>query len=550
MTGSWVRALALAVLVAGCLGDAGRVGDDVARTELNDPVCAATIRGIPLETASVADLQQAMSAGILSAVELVEAYTSRVEALDDAEPLKINSVILLNPKAREQAAELDAERAAGHVRGPLHGIPILLKDNIGTRDVATSAGSQALARNIPKEDSTMVARLKDAGAIILGKTNLREFALGITPNQPLGYSSNGGLTVNAYTGGSPGGSSGGSGVAASMSFATVAMGTDTTGSVIYPSVMNGRAGLRPSHALVSRAGVIPLLTHMDVAGPMGRNVADVAAVLGAIAGPDSADPFTSTSQGRVAPGNDYVSALRPDALKGARLGYERQDTDPAFALVREQLATLGAILVPIDSLSDYADNGELGVVPSALNEFKYALNSYLATEAGPDSDAHSLAEIIAYNDAHPDKVPYGQEYLIAAEATPGSRPLSDATVNPQMVVEKAAAQEVFAKDELDAVIGVSTGMPTYKYFGAAAGFPNMVVPVGFNGKNPRGLNFVGQEFAEQQVLAFAYAYEQSTHARQTPGAINPDLLSAVCAAEPSTPSGEGWGERVASESRP
>lgn len=512
--------------LSGCISDIASDGGGAA----DNPVCNATLNGVDLQLASVADVQAALVEGRITSVELVDAYILRIEALDQAGPM-VNSVRSINPSARDQAAALDAERAAGKVRGPLHGIPILFKDVIGTNDVPTTAGSIALAENIPPADATIVARLREAGAIILGKANLNEFSNWMGMSMPMGYSSLGGQVVNAYTGGSPGGSSAGSGVAGSMAFSTLTIGTDTTGSVTYPSNMNSLAGLRPTHALVSHAGIIPIIPHFDAPGPMGRYVADVAVALGPMVGPDPLDPFTATSAGRFPMDRDYVSGLSLDSLEGVRLGYDMENTNASFATVRAQLAELGAVLVPIriepDALSQAATGQIAGL---AFNEFKFSINHYLADEAGPGLPVKTLADIIAYNDQHPDKVKYGQEFLELSEATPGRRELTDPAAAAVVADSRAAADAHFLRDDLDAIIGVTEGMTPYSPFTAAAGYPHMVVPAGYIGRVPQGLSFFGPQWSDQELLSYAYAYEQATLLRQPPEAVNPELLAGVCSA--------------------
>ena len=532
-TSQRVATAGVLLLLVGCLGDTAPDAANGTATA-SDPVCQATINGVNLHRASVADVQTAMEEGRITSVELVDAYIARIQALDQAGPV-LNSVRAINPSAREQAAALDAERAAGRVRGPLHGIPILLKDVIGTNDVPTTAGSIALENNIPLEDATIVARLREAGAIILGKANLNEFSNWMGMGMPMGYSSLGGQVVNAYTGGSPGGSSAGSGVAGSMAFSTLTIGTDTTGSVTYPSNMNSLAGLRPTHALVSHAGIIPIIPHFDAPGPMGRYVADVAVALGPMVGPDPLDPFTASSAGRFPQDRDYVSGLSPDSLDGVRLGYDMEDTNASFAAVRKQLADLGAVLVPIRIDPEALSQSGTGQIAGlAFNEFKFSINHYLANDAGPGLPVETLADIIEYNSRHPDKVKYGQEFLELSEATPGRRELTDPGAAAVVANSRGVADAHFLRDDLDAIIGLTTDMTPYSPFTAAAGYPNMVVPAGYVGRVPQGLSFFGPQWSDQELLSYAYAYEQATMLRQPPEAINPDLLTTVC------PSSDGF----------
>src|SRR3954453_6803253 len=284
--------------------------------------CARTAGGVDLQTATIPQLQDAMAGGRLTSVQLVDAYLARIAAYP-----KLNAIRDLSASARSQAAALDAERAAGHVRGPLHGIPVLLKDNVGTADEPTTAGSIALEGVTPKHDAVIAQRLRAAGAVILGKANLSEFAGWVDLNMPPGYSSLGGQVVNAYTFGDPSGSSAGSGVAASMAMAGATIGTETSGSILSPTSINSDVGVKPTLGLVSTQGILPLAPDFDVPGPIVRTVTDAAIVLGAIAGPDPADPATADAAAHLPPGGDYTAALRPDAVRGHTFTYAQDDRD-------------------------------------------------------------------------------------------------------------------------------------------------------------------------------------------------------------------------------
>jgi len=487
------------------------------------PDCLTRVGGVDLQQATITDLEAAMAAGRLTSVELVDQYERRIAAYDAAGP-KLNSIRALNPHAREQAAALDAERAAGHVRGPLHGIPILLKDNVGTRGEPTTAGSIALANNIPKHDATLTTKLVAAGAVILGKTNLSEFANWVSYGMPNGYSSLGGQVHNAYTGGDPSGSSSGSGVAGSMALAAAAIGTETSGSILGPSDANSLVGVKPTVGLVSRFGVIPLAGHFDTPGPMARTVADAAAVLGAVAGPDARDPITATARLAVPTANDYTAGLRTDALHGVRLGYDPNLVTALFQRALVDLRAAGATVVPIRTVPGISDTGEieLGVIP---NEFKFGINDYLAHEAGPGLPVHDLTGIILYNQQHPDRVKYGQDLLIASDATPGSGPLADLSAFPIINDARDTVDLTLARDHLDALIGPSL---TWVAIGAAAGYPTVIVPEGYNGRSPEGISFFGRGWSEARLLAYAYAYEQQSHRRLPPTMVNPTLTRGVC----------------------
>jgi amidase len=497
--------------------------------------CLDDVHGLSLQRAAIADLQRALARGQVTSVELVDAYAARVAAFDQGGP-HLNSVQAISPAARAHAAERDAERAAGHVRGPLHGIPVLLKDNVGTDDQPTTAGSIALAGNLPALDATLTARLREAGAIILGKTKLSEFANWVSLTMPNGYSSLGGQVVNAYTGGDPSGSSSGSGVAGSMAMAAATIGTETQGSILGPSDANSLVGLKPTLGLVSRAGVIPLAANFDTPGPMGRNVEDVAAVLGGIAGPDPRDPATAASAAHLPPGGDYAAGLSGDALDGARLGYDPGFRDPIFLRALDDLARVGATLVAITSDPD-ADNVGAAEIPLIFNEFKFGINRYLSTEAGPGLPVRDLTGIILYNQQHPDRVKYGQDLLVSSDATPGDGTAADAAALPVIAGDRAFADALFARDDLDALVGPGLA---YVATGAAAGYPTVIVPAGYDGRDPEGLSFFGPAWSEQRLLGYAYAYEQGSHRREPPTAIHPALLDGVCPALlPAAPGGLG-----------
>jgi amidase len=522
--------IAVCALLAGCLGT-GPTPDGDSPTPDVAVDCLTLVGGIDLQAARIADLQAALADGRVTSVQLVDAYAARIAAFDaaDGPGPRLNSVQEISPTARAQAATLDAERAAGHLRGPLHGIPILLKDNIGTMDEPTTAGSIALATNVPPVDATLTARLREAGMVILGKTHLSEFANWVDLSMPNGYSSLGGQVVNAYTGGDPSGSSSGSGVAGSMAFAAITIGTETSGSILGPSDANSLVGVKPTTGLVSRAGVIPLAANFDTPGPMGRSVADVALVLGAIAGPDPLDALTGTSSGHVPAGNDYSTGLRADAFKGVRLGYDPNDDGEIFTQALADLETAGATLVPIErSNVDFVSVTELAFI---FNEFKAGINGYLATQAGEGLPVSDLTGIILYNQDHPDRVKYGQKLLIASDAQPGDPVSAQYAALPTILASRAAADPMFEDNDVAAIVGPSL---SYVSIGAAAGYPTVIVPAGYDGDEPEGLSFFGPMWSEADLLGFAYAYEQQSQRREAPTTITPSLLDGVCAASSAT----------------
>jgi amidase len=413
---------------------------------------------------------------------------------------------------------LDAERRAGHLRGPLHGIPVLLKDNIGTTELPTTAGSIALAGSVPYRDATLTARLRAAGAIVLGKTNLSEFANWVDLSMPNGYSSLGGQVKNPYTLGDPLGSSSGSGVAGTMAFAAGTFGSETSGSILAPSSVNGLVGVKPTRGLISRTGIIPLAEGFDTAGPMTRNVADAAALLTVAAGPDASDPATAPAK-RV----DYTRAIRgARSLKGVRLGYSSSATNERAVLAAlKELKALGATLVDTDDLEDGKNAGiaELGLIP---NDFKANLDHYLTTAIPtPKSGVKSLVDIVLFNRQHPDKVKYGQNLLIASAAQPGSAEAASVASLGLRTAMGALIDQVLTDHDLDAYVG--SGYDNANV-GASAGYPSVTVPAGLQGQTPLGVTFLGTAWSEAKLLRIAAAYEGGSRARVLPTEENTDLV--------------------------
>jgi amidase len=478
--------------------------------------CHRTVGGLDVQRATVLDIQRAMAAGRLTSAALVRTYLARIKAFDHG-PGALNAIRALNPHALAQAKALDAERRHGKVRGPLHGVPVLLKDNVGTKDLPTTAGSIALAGSVPKHDADIVARLRAAGAVILGKTNLSEFANWVDLSMPNGYSSLGGQVVNPYTGGDPSGSSSGSGVAATMAFAAVTIGSETSGSILSPSDVNSDVGVKPTLGLASGAGIIPLAPSFDVPGPITRNVTDAAATLSAIAGPK-------------APKGGYLPALKKNALNGVRLGVPTASNRPGgergklFDRAIADLRKAGATVVETDLLgtTSLASLAELGLIP---NEFKWSLNAYLAAEARPTTGVKTLSDIVAFNAKHPDKVKYGQKLLQASDATPGLEALATASALPVRTQAQAAIDSALLADDLDAIVELGAGNANV---GAAAGYPTVIVPAGYVASTPTGLAFTGTALSEARLLAFGYAYEQVSHRRVAPTDLDDTLAPARC----------------------
>ena len=484
---------------------------------------------------SLSEANAGLDAGTLSAEALTQAYLQRIEQLDRGGPA-LNSVIELNPDALANARALDAERRAGRVRGPLHGIPVLLKDNIDAVGMANSAGSLAMAGNRPARDAFLVTRLRDAGAVILGKTNLSEWANFRSTRSSSGWSSRGGQTRNAYVlDRNPCGSSAGTGTAIAASLALIGVGTETDGSIICPSAVNGLVGLKPTVGLVSRSGIIPISISQDTAGPMGRSVADVAALLNVLAVVDPADPAAAGAQGHIPA--DYTAGLRADALRGKRFGVLRQamgfhpGVDAAVESAVASLRAGGAEVVDVEVATWRQWGGdELDVL---LYEFKDGLNAYLAAA---DGEHGSLEALIAWNNAHAaEAMPhFGQEIFEQAQA---KGPLTDpAYVQARDRARRLAGEQgllaTLDEHRLDAVIAPSTSpaWPTDHVNGdhfsgagygiaAVAGTPSITVPAGEVRGLPVGVVFMGRAYSEAELLAYAYAFEQATRARKAPAFI-------------------------------
>ena len=482
---------------------------------------------------SVADAQRRMTAGTLTSRALTRGYLDRIAAIDDAGP-RLNAVIDLNPAALQEADARDAERRAGKARGPLHGIPVLIKDNIDVAGMINSAGSLAFVDNRPAADAFLVTRLRAAGVVILGRSNLSEWANFRSSRSTSGWSSRGGQTKNPHVlDRNPCGSSSGSAVAAAASLAAVTIGTETDGSIICPASVNGVVGLKPTVGLVSRRGVIPIASSQDTAGPIGRTVADVAALLGGMAGSDPQDRAGAAAAGRVAP--SYTAALDRGALKGQRIGVFRRTTDlPAEieSALRTAVAAMqkaGAVVVDVA----IPTAGQLGAVEIEvlLYEFKDGLNRYLAASR---SSQRSLEALIAWNQANAARVMpfFGQELFERAQSR---GPLTDAAyVEARGTAARLAGPEgllgVIAREKLAAIVTPSTGIawkvdyavgdrsaPVGGYsLAAVAGTPSITIPIGESRGLPFGLTFMGPAFSESRLMGLAYALEQLTNARRAP----------------------------------
>ncbi|MCC8595933.1 amidase [Xanthomonas vesicatoria] len=497
------------------------------------PVTGTTSAATPLDLieADVAGLQARMTRGDTTSLALTRAYLQRIDTIDRAGPT-LNAVIERNAQAEADARALDAERAAGRVRGPLHGIPVLLKDNIDAVPMVNSAGSLALSAFRPSRDAFLVQRLRAAGAVILGKTNLSEWANFRSTQSSSGWSGRGGLTRNPYAlDRNPCGSSAGTGAAIAASLATVGIGTETDGSITCPASVNGLVGLKPTVGLVSRDGIIPISASQDTAGPMTRSVADAAALLQAIASPDPQDPATGNAP---SPTPDYLAHLTPDGLRGARLGLLRNPLreDPAIAAALDRavqtLRAAGATLIETRLATDGQwDAAEQTVL---LVEFKAGLNAYLRSRAAPVKDLDAL---VAFNRANAQReMPYfGQELFEQAQAAPGLEDLAylSARASARWLAGEQGIDAALKADRLDALIVPTTGaawvttldkgdtFPGAGYGAAAvAGYPSLSVPMGQTQGLPLGLLFMGTAWSEPRLIELAYAYEQRSHARFAP----------------------------------
>jgi amidase len=488
-----------------------------------------------LEEATLADLRRKMETGQETARSLVEKYARRIEALDRQGPA-LHHVLEVNPDAAAIAAALDAERKSKGPRGPLHGIPVLVKDNIGTADrMTTTAGSLALEGSIPAKDAFVARQLREAGAVILGKTNLSEWANYRSTHSSSGWSGRGGQGKNPYAlDRNPSGSSSGTGGAIASSYAAVGVGTETDGSIVSPSNNCGLVGIKPTVGLVSRTGIIPIAHSQDTAGPMARSVTDAAILLGALVGVDPDDAVTTAAArgGAV----DFTTFLKPDALKGARIGVPRKacfgQCPPADLVVEEAigvLKALGAVVVDPVDLPDpdkvYDPEREL------LDfEFKTDLNAYLAG-LGPGARCRTLADIIAFNEREKAReMPYfGQEVFLRAEK---KGPLTDPAYRAALAACRKwslGIDAVMARHALDAFVAPTSGPASltdvvvgdYGPSGcstipAVAGYPHVTVPGGHAFGLPVGLSFFGRAFTDGKLIGYAFAFEQATKHRRPP----------------------------------
>jgi len=496
---------------------------------------------IDLEEISIAQLQKRMQQGEASSVSITQDYLDRIEKIDRQGP-QLNAVIEINPDALSIAETLDKERKQGKIRGALHGIPILVKDNVNTGDrMMTTAGSLALVGNRAKEDAFIVQQLRKAGVVLLGKTNLSEWANFRSSHSTSAWSSRGGQTKCPYIlDRNPSGSSAGSGSATAASLCVVSVGTETDGSIVSPSSVNGLVGIKPTVGLWSRSGIIPISATQDTAGPMARTVADAAILLGAGTGVDPADHITQESNGKAL--TDYTSFLNPGGLKGKRIGMEKShlEGNPDLgALLRQAIKVLesqGATVIEVDLMGPLKELGhaEFQVL---LYEFKDGLNRYLASSQSP---VKSLKELIAFNLANESRTMpfFKQETLIESEGKGNlaSKEYLDALA--KTLGFRKIISDLMSANKLDALSGITNGPaccidlvngdydngPGMSTPAAITGFPHITVTMGLVHGLPVGISFCGGAYTEPALISMAYAYEQASLQRRKP-AYRKDLLS-------------------------
>jgi len=502
--------------------------------QVASPSSTPEIKDFELDEITIADLQAGMASGKFSARSITEKYLARIEQIDKQGPM-INSVIEVNPDALAIADALDKERKQNHVRGPMHGIPVLIKDNIDTADqMQTAAGSLALLGSKPPKDSFVAQKLRESGAVILGKTNLSEWANIRSSHSSSGWSGRGGQTINPYAlDRNPCGSSSGSGAATAASLCAVAVGSETDGSVVCPASANGLVGIKPTLGLISRAGIIPIAHSQDTAGPMARSVRDAAILLGALTGVDPRDTATAGSQGKAA--TDYTKFLDPNGLRGARIGVARKyfgSNDAQDELMNSLIDAMkrqGADIIDPADLPTHGkfDDTEFQVL---LYELKADLNAYLAARPGAPA---SLKDVIDFNDRNRDKeMPYfGQDIFIKAEAKGPltSKEYIDALEANHRLSREEGIDKVMDQFHLDAIMAPTAGPAWLTDFAngdhavggssnaaAVAGYPDITVPAGFVFGLPVGISFFGRAWSEPTLLKIAYGFEQTIQARRPP----------------------------------
>ena len=528
----FVKAAGLASVGAAVVSTTGCAAGDPAPASIDTPSSAPAFA---FDEATVAGLQEQMASGALTSRALTQAYLNRIASIDAAGPT-LRAVLEVNPEALTIADACDAERKAGKVRGPLHGIPVLVKDNLDTADqMQTTAGSLALVGKPALQDAQVVAKLREAGAVLLGKTNLSEWANFRSTRSSSGWSGRGGQTKHPFVlDRNPCGSSSGTGTAIAANLAVVGIGTETDGSIICPSSICGLVGLKPTVGLVSRSGIIPISATQDTAGPMTRTVRDAAMVLQVIAGADTRDSATA---GAPATLPNYVDGLRADALKGARIGVARNlagfhpAVDTAFNEALAALKAAGAVLVDPCDVPNVSAYGEAENIVLQY-EFKAGLEAYLASR-GASVPYKTLKELIEYNRSHAkEEMPFFAQEIFEQSEARGA--LTDAKYQEALATCRTMSRTkgldaLFAEHMLDALVAPSNG-PSWitdhvnadRYTGgnssvaAVAGYPSLTVPMAFTSELPLGLSFIGLAWTEAKLLGYGFAFEQATHVRRAP----------------------------------
>jgi amidase len=494
-----------------------------------------------LNEVTVDILQEKMKSGVYTSKSITQMYLDRIELIDRSGP-HLNAIIELNPDALAIADAMDAERKVGKTRGPLHGIPVLIKDNINTGDkMQTTAGALALAGNIAKEDAFIIARLREAGAVLLGKTNLSEWANFRSTNSCSGWSSRGGQTKNPYIlDHNPCGSSAGSGAAVAANLCAVAIGSETDGSITCPASVNNLVGIKPTVGLLSRSGIIPISSTQDTAGPMARTVKDAAILLGALTGIDKNDAVTNESEGKTY--KDYTVFLDPNALKGKKIGVDlkkkssNQNLNRILSEAIDLMKKQGAIIIEIDYMAKFVELGKYEY-EILQTEFKDGVNKYLASLSLP---IKTLDDVIQFNKANEEKaMPYFKQEQL--ENCASKKGINNPSYQNALVKGRDGARniinEVVAKHQLDAIIGITMGpacsidMVYGDRWGedsltqpaAMSGYPHISVPAGMAYRLPVGLSFFGKAYSEPALIAMAYAYEKVSNKRVLP-TFNPSFL--------------------------
>lgn len=489
---------------------------------------------------TIPQMQQKMDSGLLTSEQIVQLYLDRIKVIDEEGP-QLNSVIEINPDALEIAKTLDEEREQGNIRGPMHGIPVMIKDNINTADkMMTTAGAAALHGNYAAEDAFLVQQLRASGAVLIGKTNLSEWANFRSTRSSSGWSSRGGQTRNPYIlDRNPCGSSAGSGAAVSANLCAVTVGTETNGSIVCPSTANGIVGIKPTVGLVSRSGVIPISFSQDIAGPMGRTVTDAAIFLGALVGVDENDSKSVASENNFEA--DYTMFLDADGLKGKKIGVWRnrfgfhEQVDAALEKALAAMEAEGAELIDLDEIIDNMDQlwGPSGLILEY--EFKDGVNKYLKN-ATPTTGVKSLTDVIAYNKANEAQaMPFFKMEILESSEARGDLTEKEYLEAVKLVQSRArnGINNTMDKHDLDAIVA-PTGGPAWcidvvngDNFGggssspaAWAGYPNISVPAGYVHGLPIGLSFFGKAWSEGELIRLAYAFEQATKARRVPEFID------------------------------